>query len=156
MRSLRLLGYVALGLTVLLFPYVTGLADDPSGLQSILSEEEYVLSGLDKLTGEEQELLFSLLCIPRQDFLVETALRRMEADSWRPVEVIGYGTRNQETSSPERYLVVVHNSGAHRFQVPISSEELAPGRYWAKTYTHVWTLLRPDGSTDNLWPLSDD
>lgn len=156
MRKLRFSGFVMAALAAVLFSYVIGLGDSPAGLKSILSDDEYEMTGLDKLTDAEQELLFVLLSVPRRDFLVETAMRQMEADRWQPVEFLTLGIRKEDTPWPEKFLVLARSGKLSRFQMPLSWENLEPGRYWAKAESHVWTLLRPDGSTDNLWPLSDD
>ena len=156
MRPPSFSGFVLAALTLALFSYVVGLGGGPSGLQSIPCEDEYVLSGLDKLTYDEEELRPRPEGVLRGDFLVETAVRRMEADRWSAVDVLGYGVQKEETPSSEKFLVVAFKGEPHRFRIPIASDDLAAGRYWAKTDNHVWTLLLPDGSTDNLRPLSEE
>jgi hypothetical protein len=156
MSNLQLSSFVTTTLAAVLFASVIGLGDSPQRLSGLLSESDYNACGLSKLTADEADRLFELLCVPRTDFLGLTAFERMEQDGWVPVDLIGYGARHEETSWPEEFLVFARAGLLYRFKRPMGDDDLEPGRYWAKADSRVWTLMRPDASTENLWPLGDD
>ena len=154
MATARFSGFVTAALSAVLFAYVIGLGQAPR-FTGVLTAAQYEACGLDKLTPDEVDLLFGLLCVPRSDFLATTAFERMEKDGWKPVELIGYGVRAEDTAWPEKFLMFARSGELRRFKLPMGEDDLDPGRYWAQADSHVWTLMRPDGSTENLWPLDD-
>jgi hypothetical protein len=155
MPTRKFSGFVTTTLAAVLFAYVIGLGESPSRFFTLLSDSDYVSCGLDKLTAAEADLLFSLLCLPRGDFLAATAYRRMESDGWVPADLVAYGVRGEDTPWPEKFMIFARAGELHRFKLPMGDDDLEPGRYWARIDSQVWTLMRPDGSTENLWPLDD-
>ena len=100
MPNTRFSGFVMTALAAVLFAYVIGLGESEPRLSTLLDTDQFTACGLDKLTVEESDLLFALLWVPRGDFLSTTAFRRMETDGWVPVDLIAYGTRNDDAPWP--------------------------------------------------------
>lgn len=156
MSNKRLWGFVTAAVAVVLLSSVIVMGDSPTPFSELLSDSEFDACGLSKLTDDEADRLFALLCVSRTDFLGETAFKRMETDGWVPVDLVGYGLRREDTPWPEKFLICARAGELHRFRLPMGDDDLEPGRYWCKANGRVWTLMRPDASTESLWPLGDD
>jgi len=119
--------------------------DDLNPLALQLQTDQYRACGLDKLTADEATRLFGLVRpAPAGSYLAESAVRRLERDGWREVDVLGLLEREHE-----KLLVVVDNYevvalspwGLVRDNLP------SPGLHWAKNSLSSWDILTADGES---------
>lgn len=138
-RSLGL----ALPLTVsLLFLSVAGAQpDDPSVWLDMVDEETFAAAGLNKLTDEELSVLGGLLIQPGgPSYLEQEAAAYLEANGWRPLEVVAVVSNGWK-----RRVIARNLEGPIRLEAWSSIELLPPpGLHWAK-HQGTWEILNPDG-----------
>jgi len=137
--------------------YVFAQSDQPkeSMLKAALGEEQYMQSGLNKLTIDEQENLVGLLGSGIMVSYAERAAERyMEKEGWRRVRLLG-AVRTGHFSDDYLLLVWDHYQ-LYSLDPSIVPYMPDPGIYWAKNTGSFWKLMYPDASTGSFQAESLD
>jgi len=131
--------------------YAINDADRDNPLRLGLGDDDFAACGLDKLAPEELDRLL-LLMRPSagRSYLAEGAMRFMEANGWRRIDVLGI-RRDESSAFPKDRLVIADGYDVVVLDHWGSDENLpAPGTYWGQNSLSSWKLIYADGRVHDL------
>lgn len=141
---------VTVALTALLIVMGIRADEESSPLLLSLGEDNFRACGLDKLTPDETDRLFTLVRPSTgRSHLNQSALRYLESTGWRQIEVLGIRQLDR-VGIAEPYLVIADGYSILCLD-PFGSNKLedmpTPGIYWGKNSMSSWEIITDEGET---------
>jgi hypothetical protein len=136
---------------ILMIAVVSSAQKHRNPLRTLIESGHFESCGLDKLNDTEIDGLFRMYT-PRagHDFLNQSAVRYMENNGWRRVNVIG-AYMPESIGIDKKNLIVIDNYEPILLDPWSSMENLPdPGYYWAKNSLSSWEMILSDGKTYNF------
>jgi hypothetical protein len=150
MKKTVALVVVAAIAVVLVATYVSRAGEESNPLRASIGSDQYDSCGLNKLSGEEAKQLFRFMHRGGSySFLEESAIRYMEKEGWRRIEVVG-AQFDAGSATPRKRLIVLDRYDMFTLE-PWSGGDLPyPGLYWAKKSLSSWNMMYPDGTVHDF------
>jgi hypothetical protein len=153
MKQSNFTAYAFTSILSVLAAYVIGIGQTLDSYSYVLDDDQYAACGLNKLSSEELTNLFAFMeRIPRVSYLEESAVHTLQRDDWKIAQV--YGIQKLiagNSTAEEEYLVCVIDQRVQILDLPLFTDRLSPGSYWAKISGSTLLVLHPSGEEERYW-----